>query len=33
MRPGVRSGDSGTHSCVAIAASAALIAPSQKIQW
>jgi hypothetical protein len=32
-RPGLRSGDSGTHSCVATAASAAEIAPSQKIQW
>ena len=33
IRPGMRSGDSGTHSWVAIAASAALMAPSQKIQW
>ena len=32
-RPGVRTGDSGTNSSIAIAATAALIAPSQKIQW
>ena len=31
--PGVRTGDSGTNSCAASAASAATIAPSQKIQW
>ena len=33
IRPGVRSGDSGTHEWVARAASAAVIVPSQKIQW
>ena len=32
-RPGVRTGDSGTKSSIMIAAAAALIAPSQKIQW
>ena len=32
-RPGVRTGDSGTNSSMKTAASAALIAPSQKIQW
>ena len=32
-RPGVRTGDSGTKISIAIAATAALIAPSQKIQW
>jgi hypothetical protein len=29
----LRSGDSGTQTCVATAASAALIAANQKIQW
>ena len=33
MRPGTRTGDSGTHVHVASAASDALIAPTQKIQW